>query len=245
MVFHSGRQGANALGGYDLWETRRPSIDAPFEAPVSLGALVNSPQNDADPVLSADGRTLWFASDRPDEKSYQWDLWVTRRDSIDAPWKPPELLDEVINGLGTEFRPCLSADEQVLVFHCPNRLGGRGWDDLWISERRSKTDPFPDAENMGALINTTRHDDGGCLSPDGLQLLFVRDRKELLLARRPDRNSIFQAPEPLNGPFGPMIHVWHVPARESVIAASSRQGGIGSLDLWESRRVPKGSAASR
>jgi len=61
MVFTSNR--ANGVGGTDLWYATRPDTQHDFGAPVLI-PVVNGPQNEADPMLSADGCTLFFASDR-------------------------------------------------------------------------------------------------------------------------------------------------------------------------------------
>ena len=54
------------FGGIDLWVSTRSTIDGAWSTPVNLGPLVNTPSNDRAPYLSADGKTLFFASDRPD-----------------------------------------------------------------------------------------------------------------------------------------------------------------------------------
>jgi Tol biopolymer transport system component len=60
-VFASTR--APSLGGMDLFFVRKRA-DGQWGAPVHLGAEVNSAGSDAEPRLSPDGRTLYFASDR-------------------------------------------------------------------------------------------------------------------------------------------------------------------------------------
>jgi hypothetical protein len=47
----------------DLWVATRPDTSAAFGAPAALDVL-NSPQQELDPTLSADGSELFFASDR-------------------------------------------------------------------------------------------------------------------------------------------------------------------------------------
>jgi WD40-like Beta Propeller Repeat len=61
VVFRSDRDGGPGHG--DLWMSSRASVDGSFETP-SLVPNVNSPEDDAEPALSADGLELIFSSDR-------------------------------------------------------------------------------------------------------------------------------------------------------------------------------------
>jgi len=63
LFFVSGRSGG--YGGGDIWVTTRPTISGPWGTPVNLGPMVNSSALDNGPVLSADGSTFYFSSDRP------------------------------------------------------------------------------------------------------------------------------------------------------------------------------------
>jgi len=72
LFFMSNRQGGK--GYRDLWMATRRSKAEPFGEPVNLGATVNSSSQDWAPALSADGRTLYFDSDRPGGQGGR-DLW--------------------------------------------------------------------------------------------------------------------------------------------------------------------------
>ena len=63
LYFASDRPGG--LGLTDLWVARRASVDSPWEAPVNLGAPVNTPFADGAPALSIDGHLLFLHSNRP------------------------------------------------------------------------------------------------------------------------------------------------------------------------------------
>jgi hypothetical protein len=51
-------------GTQDLFVAERPSVSAPFAAPVALATLNTDAYAERDPWLSADGHTIYFASDR-------------------------------------------------------------------------------------------------------------------------------------------------------------------------------------
>jgi hypothetical protein len=53
------------FGNVDMWVTTRSSISEPWGTPVNLGPIVNSTSFDGGPVISPDGFTLYFSSERP------------------------------------------------------------------------------------------------------------------------------------------------------------------------------------
>lgn len=67
--------------------------------------------NDADPALSPDGQTLYFASARPltpQGAEKDWDIWAA--DRTPDGWALPRRLDAPINSEGMELYPSLTAD---------------------------------------------------------------------------------------------------------------------------------------
>lgn len=76
VLFESDRSGGE--GQFDIWICSRPSVGTPFDEPVNLGLPVNTNAIDGGPVLSADGMTLVFASDRPGGQG-DLDLWMCKR----------------------------------------------------------------------------------------------------------------------------------------------------------------------
>ena len=68
-------------GLVDIWTSTRESIFAPWSPPVNLGTRINTQYADLFPALSADGTTLVFTSNRPDDPHRVGgdDLYVTTR----------------------------------------------------------------------------------------------------------------------------------------------------------------------
>ena len=58
----------------DIWISIWSSIDAQWDLPTNLGPVVNSPAGDRQPTISADGYTLYFASNRSGGEG-DWDIW--------------------------------------------------------------------------------------------------------------------------------------------------------------------------
>jgi hypothetical protein len=75
VFFHSDRAGG---AGNDLWTSTRASVGEPWTPPVNLGPAINSPQSEFFPFLTADGRTLIFASGRTGGLG-STDLYLTTR----------------------------------------------------------------------------------------------------------------------------------------------------------------------
>ena len=63
LFFESNRPGG--FGDIDMWVTTRASVSEPWGTPVNLGPMVNSTSLDGGPVLSPDGFSLYFISERP------------------------------------------------------------------------------------------------------------------------------------------------------------------------------------
>ncbi len=83
--------------------------DYRFGAPINLGADINTPANEAAPTLAADGKALYFASDRAGGLG-GYDLYVTRRlDETWQHWSPPRNLGPDINTPGHENAIALDA----------------------------------------------------------------------------------------------------------------------------------------
>jgi Tol biopolymer transport system component len=65
LLFSDRVSGAPRPAGYgnaDMWMAQRASLSSPWEPPMNLGAVANSPSHDVQPRISADGSTLYFST---------------------------------------------------------------------------------------------------------------------------------------------------------------------------------------
>ena len=123
---------------------------SPWGEPHSLGAPVNTPTfNEQNAVISRDGLTLYFSSDRTGGQGLL-DIWVSKRLSTMDPWGTPENLESV-NTDHADFAPNLSIDGHLLFF----------------SSNRGKPLPNPDID-IYVLRRSNPHDDGGWGPPTKL-----------------------------------------------------------------------------
>jgi Tol biopolymer transport system component len=132
LYFTSSRAGGS--GDADLWVATRPVMDEPFGSPVSLGPTVNSPSYDGEPSISADGLTLYFASDRTGGIGAR-DIWVAARSSPSPPFAPAKDIGRIVNSGSNDATPDVSSDGGTLLF-LSDRPGSRYFD-LWRSQRRT------------------------------------------------------------------------------------------------------------
>ena len=109
-----------------------------WSPPVNLGFVVNSPYLDSCVAISKNGLSLYFSSNRqspgPTGNSANRDLYVSQRDSADAPWGAPQPL-AMLNTPAWDSCPALSLDEHRFYFTSP-RTATCGGQDMWVSRRQ-------------------------------------------------------------------------------------------------------------
>jgi WD40-like Beta Propeller Repeat len=104
---------------YQIYLASRPSLDAPWGEPtnVQLAAVNAADSQSADGFLAAEGRELYFASNR----GGQSDLYVARRSDVTEAFGEPTLVPDLSSPY-EERMPWLSPGEQHLYF-ASNRSG--------------------------------------------------------------------------------------------------------------------------
>jgi hypothetical protein len=114
--------GTTSAANYGL--QRFPGPRLPAFGPATRVDAVNAPAPAAEgcPIESADGRSLFFASNRTGDPN---EIWVSDRSAIGQPWQPPRMLEGPINQLGV-------AD------FCPTPVFGRS---LMFVSTRAVSDP--------------------------------------------------------------------------------------------------------
>lgn len=129
--------------------------------------------NDYEPFLSADGKRLFFMSNRPRPNTSQdWvpqDIWVVERDLIDKQWGKwgiPRFIPEASSD-GYDGYPCETADRTL--FFASDRAGGHGATDLWCITKTGDTYSAP--INLFD-INTPEIETDPVLPPDGSFIIF-------------------------------------------------------------------------
>lgn len=151
-------------GGWDIWRTRRTA--AGWSAPAAVS--FDSPFNDFDPAFTADGRFVYFFSNRPGGLGGD-DLYRVRV-SGDG-FGRPENLGPNVNTPKDEWAPSLSADGKLLLFATDGR-GGAGRHDLFTA--RVEGAGFAAARPLPGAVNTPEDDFDATFLPDGASIVFSR-----------------------------------------------------------------------
>jgi outer membrane protein OmpA-like peptidoglycan-associated protein len=139
----------------------------------NLGPIINSTEWDSQPSLSPDGRTLFFASDRPGG-SGGTDLYVSRYTSVG--WSAPVNLGPVINTMLDELAPSIAPDMKSLFFSS-NGHGGVGGYDIFIAQGGNMVgEAWDTLQNMGTPINSTGDEYFFISIPNSKNSLFSSDR---------------------------------------------------------------------
>lgn len=129
-----------------------------------IGANVNHPVYwDSQPTVSADGNTIYFASDRPGGYG-GIDIYTTQRDLKTGEWGIPKNAGPKINTRGDEKTPFIHSDSETLYFSSNGHFGFGGYDIFYIKKNDKKE--WQDAENIGTPINTEADDTGFFVSRD-------------------------------------------------------------------------------
>jgi outer membrane protein OmpA-like peptidoglycan-associated protein/tetratricopeptide (TPR) repeat protein len=141
------------IGGFDVYFSAYNL--GQWSKPVNLGQPINSPSWDAQPSISPDGLTLYFASDRPGGYGGA-DIWMST--FKDGRFQPPVNLGPEINTAGEEQSPFIHYDNQTLYFSS-NGLPGIGSLDIFIA-KKGEDGKFKSPENLGYPINTEKDELG-------------------------------------------------------------------------------------
>jgi hypothetical protein len=137
---------------------------------MNVGAPIDTPANDITPMLSADGLTLIFASDRAGGQG-NFDVWMSTRTTIQDEWGGPVNIGGVVNSVSDDLEPSLSPDDRALVF-ASQRSGGYGNWDLWMTTRKTHSDSWGSPVNLGPRINSYGHEGQPMICADGQMLYF-------------------------------------------------------------------------
>ena len=139
----------DGLGSSDLYQAEL--IEGKWQNVRNLTAL-NSSSWESHPSLASDGRTLYFASNRPGGFGGQ-DIYVSTR--VGDNWTTPQNLGPIINTAGNEASPSIAADGRTLYFSSDGRPGLGGYD-VYVTHNTGGVWSQP--EDAGTPINSEADD---------------------------------------------------------------------------------------
>jgi len=153
-------------GGWDIWMIRREG--AGWSAPRAVD--FDTPSKEFDPAFAADGRRIYFFSNRAAGFGGD-DLWSVAFDPVSAAFGQAENLGARVNSAGDEWAPTPSPDGRQLLFSTNGR-GGRGRHDLFISQWHDGA--WQAARPVPGDVNSAGDDFDAAFVADGRALVFAR-----------------------------------------------------------------------
>lgn len=136
----------DSFGSCDLYFTQK--INGKWQRASNMGKNINSRFWDSQPSLSADGRVLFFSSNRKDGYGGN-DIWFSER-SDDGSWSVAKNLGPHVNTPKDEVSPFIFFNNEVLFFASDGHLGFGG-KDLFMST--FSMGEFGPPVNLGYPIN--------------------------------------------------------------------------------------------
>ncbi|MGB1248219.1 MAG: OmpA family protein [Chitinophagales bacterium] len=161
----------NNEGRFDIFMTKK--VGDEWQNPFNMGTNINSRGWESQPMLSADGRTLYFVAKRDDGVGGS-DIYMSYLGN-DGTFGEAQNLGDVINTMGDEQRPQLHPDGKTLYF-ASNGHVGMGAMDIFKSTK-DENGEWTTPVNLGYPINSTAQELGMYVSADGEKAYIASERE--------------------------------------------------------------------
>ncbi len=216
---------------YKLFGATRPSLSSAFGTPTPL-ATIASTQDDTDPTLSADGLTIYFASNR----NGNFDLFTATRTNLSLPFGTPQALS--LDTGGDETQPYL-ANEHDLYFSKLSTASSTF--DIYRATISSGNVGTP---SLVANVNAaSADDDAPAVTPDGLTMYFASGRNgaqfDIFVSRRASTSAEFGTPTPvseLNDPTKDDRPSYITADGCTIVFESNRSGGQNGFNIYVAKK---------
>jgi hypothetical protein len=235
---------------FDLWVAQRASRDSPWETAVNLGSPVNTPDQEAGPALSHDGRLLFFYRF---VGTGQRDIYVTRRDPNDLTWETPVSLGLDVNTESLEEGPTFLQHEgdgdATLYF---DRGASPVLTDIH-AVRVTKDGATLGPAQAVADLNSSVEDNHASIRRDGREIFFNSRRPggvpnpsgqpsfDIWVATRGNVHDAWSTPVNLGAPVNSRFAEFHAnisfDGRTLLFIAPVARGGLGGFDIWMTTRT--------
>ncbi len=218
----------------------------------NLGAQVNSEYNEINPMIAPDGRTLYFArishpNNTHGEKGSQ-DIWYSEFDEASKQWGPARRMGFPLNKDEYNCAYSITPDGQTMLVKGQYNNGNYETRGFSTSKKTAGGWAPPQKIDIPNYVNLSKGQfDCGFLSADGKVLMMAFSEKknskedDVYVSFRqkdgswskpmdlgPEVNTKFTETTPFLAPDGATLYF-----------SSDREGGLGSNDIYVTKRVDK------
>lgn len=160
-LFFTGCNWTGGLGSCDIYVSKKEN--GVWTTPYNLGPPINTSGWESQPAISADGRTLYFVSNRSGGYGGN-DIWKSELTDKGV-WSKPVNLGGQINTPFDESAPYIHADNKTLYF-ASTGWPGFGQNDIFVSTL-TDTQEWSEPINMGPIINDFKNQTSFHISLNG------------------------------------------------------------------------------
>lgn len=162
--------GLGAKQDHDIWYVEKEGDE--WSEPINAGSNINSNKNEYYISFSQSG-TMYFSSNKVTSKKHNdFDIYSSK--SIDGEFQKAITLGDSINTSNYEADVFVDPKESYIIF-CARRPEGLGRGDLYISFKNTD-ETWTKSINMGAKINTEKHELCPFVSRDGKYLFYTSNQ---------------------------------------------------------------------
>ncbi|RQO31037.1 hypothetical protein DBR32_10035 [Taibaiella sp. KBW10] len=226
LYFVSNRPGG--YGGKDIWVSYFK--EGYWQVPENLGPEINTDKDEMSPVIAADNKTLFFASNGHTGFG-GYDMYEAVRQA-DGKWTKAMNLGTPINSTDDEFCGTVTIEGNTLYF-ASNRAGGFGGLDLYKAELPQHLKPLPMAILYGLV---TDYETESQLSKATITITDLVREKVLYTLKSNRGDGSFYATLPAGNRYGLAINHNYYKSWTDTITLST----LRVMDTLQCRLVPEG-----
>ncbi len=206
----------------------------------NVGENINSDADEYNPVITADGSTMYFTSRRggkdieyaPDGKYFE-NIYVSEKDS-NGQWQKAVYVEELNSDAHDAVQGLSNDGLRIIIFR------GDNYGDLY--ESRKKNDKFSKPKPINAINNDDSHETSASYSFDGKIIYFCSDKNDSI-----DIHDIYKVTENKKGKWDKVENLGNVintpederciyahPDGKTIYFSSKGHEGMGGFDIYKS-----------